>query len=53
VAELGRLLAMQPGFKLVDEVGKLQFWEKQTDEQFLPGHNLEPYIVKMSGIARR
>jgi hypothetical protein len=52
VAELSRLLHLQPGFDLVSEVGKLQFWEKQIDDRFLPGIRREPYIVKMSKLAR-
>jgi hypothetical protein len=48
VGELARLLELQPGFTLKEELGKLQVWEKETDRQFLPGHLQEPYIVAMS-----
>lgn len=48
VAELSRLLEMQPGFALRDELGKLQVWEKEDDRRFLPEHSREPYIIKMT-----
>lgn len=48
IAELSRLLDQQDGFTHFDTVGKLEFWEKSTDDPFLPGHNLEPYIMEMS-----
>lgn len=48
VGELARLLEQQPEFSLKEELGKLQVWEKQTDQRFLPGHLREPYIVAMS-----
>lgn len=51
VAELSRLLAMQPGFTLLGQHDKLQVWRKETDERFLPKHPLEPYIVEMSRAA--
>jgi hypothetical protein len=48
VAELCRLLAQQPGYEMVRDLGKVQVWEKQTGQRFLPGHAAEPYIVERS-----
>lgn len=47
VTELSRLLAMQPGFTLREEIGKLQVWEKEDNRPFLPEHSREPYILDM------
>jgi hypothetical protein len=47
VAELSRLLSMQPGFTLNEEVGKLQVWTKDDNKPFLPEHSREPYIIEM------
>ena len=48
VAELSRLLEMQPGFTLQEQLGKLQVWEKDDDKPFLPEHSREPYIIEMT-----
>jgi len=48
VAELSRLLEMQPGFTMLDQWKKLQVWEKGHDEPFMPEHSREPYIAQMS-----
>jgi hypothetical protein len=53
VAELSRLLEMQPGFTFLEEVGKLQVWKKDDDERFLPEHSREPYIIAMTKRADR
>ena len=52
VAELGRLLELQPGFEIVHDLGKLQVWVKQTGDPFLPEHSREPYILDKSKLAR-
>ena len=46
VAEISRLLEMQPGFTLREELHKLQVWEKDDNEKFLPEHSREPYIIE-------
>lgn len=48
VAELSRLLEQQPGFRFREQLGKLQVWEKEDDQPFLPVHAREPYIMEMS-----
>jgi Methyltransferase domain len=53
VAELSRLLKMQPGFTFLEEVGKLQVWKKDDDQRFLPEHSREPYIIAMTKRADR
>ena len=51
VAEVSRLLEMQPGFTRCDEVGKLQIWQKDDNQPFLPEHSREPYIVERTRAA--
>lgn len=48
VAELCRLLEQQPGYELVNDLGKVQVWQKQIKARFLPDHAQEPYIVERS-----
>ncbi len=45
VAELARLLEQQPNFDLALDLGKLQIWQKQYDQPFLPEHSKQPYIL--------
>jgi predicted O-methyltransferase YrrM len=50
VAELSRLLAEQPGYELVEEIGgKVQVWRKDLERRFLPGHSQQPYIMASTG----
>jgi len=51
VAEVSRLLEMQPGFTLREELGKLQIWEKDDNQLFLPEHSREPYIIEQTRAA--
>jgi Methyltransferase domain len=48
IAELSRLLQQQPGFTLLEELGKLQVWSKDDNQKFLPDHSREPYIIEMT-----
>lgn len=48
VAELSRLLGQQPGFTLKEQLQKLQVWEKDVDQLWLPEHSRQPYIVEMT-----
>ena len=51
VAEISRLLELQPGFTLREELAKLQIWEKDDNQAFLPEHSREPYIIEQTRIA--
>ena len=51
IAEVSRLLEQQPGFTLRDELGKLQVWEKEDNQPFLPEYSREPYILEMTRAA--
>jgi len=46
VKELARLLTLQPGFRLVEDLGKVLAFEKLTDEALLPDFGAQPYIVE-------
>lgn len=48
VAELSRLLEAQPGFTLKENLQKLQVWEKDDNQRFLPAHSGQPYILEMT-----
>jgi hypothetical protein len=48
VAELSRLLEQQTGFTFKEALGKLQVWEKDDDQRFLPEHSREPYLIEMT-----
>lgn len=48
VAELSRLLDKQVEYELRDRWGKLEVWEKMSDEKFFADHNKQPYIVEKS-----
>lgn len=45
VKELARLLTQQPGFRLVEDLGKVLAFEKLTDEPLLADFGSQPYIV--------
>jgi hypothetical protein len=53
VGELSRLLDQQPGFTFKEQLGKLQVWEKDDDQRFLPEHSREPYLIEMTRRANR
>jgi predicted O-methyltransferase YrrM len=53
VAELSRLLERQTGFTFKEALGKLQVWEKDDDQRFLPEHSREPYLIEMTKRAER
>jgi hypothetical protein len=53
VAELSRLLDKQTGFTFKEQLGKLQVWEKDDDQRFLPEHSREPYLIEMTRKADR
>ena len=48
VKELARLLTHQPGFRLVEDLGKVLAFEKLTDEPLLPDFGSQPYIMDKS-----
>lgn len=49
VKELARLLTRQPGFRLIEDLGKVLAFEKLTEEPLLPDFGAQPYILEKSG----